>query len=413
MAATYNYKGIQGKKYTEGKINAINEDEAAYKLKEQKIIITFLEKFSGNEEVKEKKFNLKKTTKAPKKVPIHEVIVFTKKLETMVRAGLPILETIVMLESQTNHQGLKWIIGDIHKLVESGTSLSDSFAKHGQVFNNIYVNLLRAGEHSGKVDLFLQKLVVGMEKDEKIRTSIKGAMTYPIILFIVAMAVIALMMIFVVPVFQKIFAGSAGGLPATTQIVVDISEFIRDPIRGGISAVSVVCIFMISSILIKKNYKIRRSWHRILLKLPLIGNLIRKSSLAKIALIQGNLTAAGVPVLEALDISSTSNNNIVIQEAMMEVKRGVFSGDPLSQLFEKNPAIFPATFTAMVSVGERTGNMEEMFESISLYFEEEVDDAVTQLTSMLEPIMIVFMGITIGFILVAMYTPMFQIGETL
>jgi type IV pilus assembly protein PilC len=413
MAATYNYKGIQGKKYTEGKINAINEDEAAYKLKEQKIIITFLEKFSGNEEAKEKKFNLKKTTKAPKKVPIHEVIVFTKKLETMVRAGLPILETIVMLESQTKHQGLKWIIGDIHKLVESGTSLSDSFAKHGQVFNNIYVNLLRAGEHSGKVDLFLQKLVVGMEKDEKIRTSIKGAMTYPIILFIVAMAVIALMMIFVVPVFQKIFAGSAGGLPATTQIVVDISEFIRDPIRGGISAVSVVCIFMISSILIKKNYKIRRSWHRILLKLPLIGNLIRKSSLAKIALIQGNLTAAGVPVLEALDISSTSNNNIVIQEAMMEVKRGVFSGDPLSQLFEKNPAIFPATFTAMVSVGERTGNMEEMFEAISLYYEEEVDDAVTRLTSMLEPIMIVFMGITIGFILVAMYTPMFQIGETL
>jgi type IV pilus assembly protein PilC len=413
MAATYNYKGIQHNKYTEGKISAINEDEAAYKLKEQKIIITFLEKFSGNEEVKEKKVSLKKTTKAPKKVPIHEVIVFTKKLETMVRAGLPILETIAMLEKQTEHQGLKWIIGDIHKLVESGTSLSESFAEHGQVFNNVYINLLRAGEQSGKVDLFLQKLVVGMEKDEKIRSSIKGAMTYPIILFIVAMAVIALMMIFVVPVFQEMFAGSAGGLPATTQIVVDISEFIRDPVRGGLFAVSVVGIFMISSILIKKNYKIRRSWHRILLKLPLIGNLIRKSSLAKIAMIQGNLTAAGVPVLEALDISATSNDNIVIQEAMIEVKRGVFSGDPLSQLFEKNPAIFPTTFTAMVSVGERTGNMEEMFESISLYFEEEVDDAVTQLTSMLEPIMIVFMGITIGFILVAMYTPMFQMGETL
>jgi type IV pilus assembly protein PilC len=413
MAATYNYKGIQHNKYTEGKISAINEDEAAYKLKEQKIIITFLEKFSGNEEVKEKKVSLKKTTKAPKKVPIHEVIVFTKKLETMVRAGLPILETIAMLEKQTEHQGLKWIIGDIHKLVESGTSLSESFAEHGQVFNNVYINLLRAGEQSGKVDLFLQKLVVGMEKDEKIRSSIKGAMTYPIILFIVAMAVIALMMIFVVPVFQEMFAGSAGGLPATTQIVVDISEFIRDPVRGGLFAVTVVGIFMISSILIKKNYKIRRSWHGILLKLPLIGNLIRKSSLAKIAMIQGNLTAAGVPVLEALDISATSNDNIVIQEAMIEVKRGVFSGDPLSQLFEKNPAIFPTTFTAMVSVGERTGNMEEMFESISLYFEEEVDDAVTQLTSMLEPIMIVFMGITIGFILVAMYTPMFQMGETL
>jgi type IV pilus assembly protein PilC len=413
MTAKYRYKGIQGNKYTDGKIEALNKEEAAFKLKEQKIIITSLDKISGKEIDKKSENKQKNKRKSGKKVPVHEIIVFTKKLETMVRAGLPILETIKMLEKQTEHPNLKQIIGQIHDDIESGTPLSDAFAKHERVFNNVYINLLRAGESSGQVDLFLQKLVVGMEKDEKIRSSIKGAMTYPIILFIVAMAVIALMMIFVVPVFQEMFAGSAGGLPATTQIVVDISEFIRDPVRGGLFAVLVVGIFMISSILIKKSYKIKRSWHKFLLKLPLIGNLIRKSSLAKIAMIQGNLTAAGVPVLEALDISATSNNNIVIQEAMIEVKRGVFSGDPLSQLFEKNPAIFPATFTAMVSVGERTGNMEEMFESISLYFEEEVDDAVTQLTSMLEPIMIVFMGITIGFILVAMYTPMFQMGETL
>jgi type IV pilus assembly protein PilC len=236
---------------------------------------------------------------------------------------------------------------------------------------------------------------------------------YPIILFIVAMGVIALMMVFVVPVFQEMFANAPGGLPAITQVVVDVSEFIRDPIRGGLLSAVLVGSFMFLSMLIKKSYKARRTWHKIVLKMPLIGNLVRKSSLAKIAMIQGNLTAAGVPVMEALDISATSNNNIVIQEAMIEVKRGVYSGEPLSKLFEKNPDVFPATFTAMISVGEKTGNMEEMFESISLYFEEEMDGAVTKLTSMLEPIMIVFMGITIGFILVAMYTPMFRMGETL
>jgi type IV pilus assembly protein PilC len=150
-----------------------------------------------------------------------------------------------------------------------------------------------------------------------------------------------------------------------------------------------------------------------ILKLPLFGELIQKSALSKIAMIQGNLTAAGVPVIEALDISASSIDNIIIHEAMIDIKRGVFSGEPLSKLFEKRRAIFPMTFTAMVSVGERTGNMEEMFESIALYYEEEMDSTVEKLTAMLEPIMIVFMGGTIGFILVAMYMPMFQMGGAL
>ena len=413
MTAKYRYKGIQGNKYTDGKIEALNKEEAAFKLKEQKIIITSLDKISGKEIDKKSENKQKNKRKSGKKVPVHEIIVFTKKLETMIRAGLPILETISMIEKQTVHPSLKQIIAQIHGDIESGTPLSDAFAKHERVFNNVYINLLRAGESSGQVDLFLKKLVIGMEKDEKIRSSIKGAMTYPIILFIVAMAVIALMMIFVVPVFQEMFANSPGGLPAITQVVVDISEFIRDPIRGGLLAGIVAGSIMTLSMSVKKSYKVRKLWHRTLLNMPLIGNMVRKSSLAKIAMIQGNLTAAGVPVMETLDISASSSTNVIIQEAMIEVKRGVFSGEPLSVLFEKNPNIFPATFTAMVSVGEKTGNMEEMFESISLYFEEEMDDAATKLTSMLEPIMIVFMGITIGFILVAMYTPMFRMGETL
>jgi len=414
MAAKYTYKGIQNNKYTEGKVEAINKDEASYKLKKQKIIITFLEKISGKEEIPEKKSKkTKKSKKAPKKVPIIEVIVFTKKLETMVRAGLPILETIAMIKNQTEEPGLKWVIEKIEQDVESGTPLSDAFSKHSQVFDNVYINLLRAGESSGKVDLFLKKLVIGMEKDEKIRSSIKGALSYPIVLFVVAMAVIILMMVYVVPVFQEMFAGVKGGLPAATQIVVNMSEFLRDPLRGGMLAGVIFGIYTATSLAIKKNYIIRRSWHKLILKLPLFGELISKSSLAKIAMIQGNLTAAGVPVIEALDISASAVDNIIIQEAMIDVKRGVFSGDPLSKLFESRGAIFPMTFTAMVSVGERTGNMEEMFESIALYYEEEMDVTVEKLTAMLEPVMIVFMGVTIGFILVAMYQPMFQMGGAL
>ena len=415
MAVTYSYKGILANKYTEGKVIAINKDEAAFKLKEDKIIITSLVKVSGKEEakkVKKSKKVVKKTTKIPKKVPITEVISFTKKFETMVRAGLPILESIKMIENQTEHKGMMLIISDIHESVESGNTLSDSFEKFPGAFDNIYINLLRAGESSGKVQLFLSKLVINMEKQEKIKSSIKGAMTYPMILLAVAGAVVTLMLIYVVPVFEEMFAGKKGGLPAATQFVVDMSNFLRNPLKGGVLAFSIVSIFMSASFLIKKSYKIKYSWHKLVLKLPLFGGLVIKSSLSKIAMIQGNLRGAGVPEMEALDIASSASNNLIIKEAMVNVRRGVFSGEPLSQLFDKTPKIFPPSFVALVSVGERTGNMEEMYESIASYYESEMDIVIQRLTVMLEPIMMVFMGVTVGGILVAMYTPMFAMGDT-
>jgi type IV pilus assembly protein PilC len=251
-----------------------------------------------------------------------------------------------------------------------------------------------------------------MEKQQKIKSSIKSAMTYPIILLIVATAVVSLMLIFVVPVFEEMFASKEGGLPASTQVVVNMSAFIRDPMKGGVLAFLLVAIFMSASFSIKKNYKIRKSWHKLVLKLPLFGGLVNKSSLSKIAMIQGNLRAAGVPEMESLDIAASASNNLVIKEAMDDVRRGVFSGEPLSQLFEKTPSIFPPSFIALISVGERTGNMEEMYGSIASYYESEMDIVIARLTSMLEPIMMVFMGVTVGGILVAMYTPMFQMGET-
>jgi type IV pilus assembly protein PilC len=413
MAAVYKYKGIQDSQYIDGKVEALNRDEAAFKLSEDGIIITALEKISGVEIEVDNGTESGKSKRIKKKVPIHEVIIFTKQLETMIRAGLPILETISLIEDQTANPSLKQIIRQILNDVESGTPLSNAFAKHSNVFDNVYINLLRAGESSGKVDLFLGKLVISMEKGEKIRSDIKGALTYPIVLVVMATAVIILMMVYVVPIFQEIFQGAGSELPAPTQLVVNISEFMRDPMGGGLSMVIIVAIGIMVSTFIKKNYKMRRLWHKFILKLPLFGDLIQKSALAKIAMIQGNLTAAGVPVMECLDIASSASDNIAIKEAMIEVKKGVFSGEPLSVLFKKDPAIFPKIFTALTSVGERTGNMEEMFESICGYYEGEMDVTIAVLTSLLEPVMIVFMGITIGFILVALYMPMFALGTTL
>ena len=415
--AIYAWKGLKDGQYASGRMEGINRDEAAFKLKEERVIITSLSKVSGSEVVeKEEKGEQsdKEIAKHRKKsVPVKELVVFTKKLEAMMRAGLPILETIEMVASQIEHKTMRYVVEQIKIDVESGVPLSDAFAKHPNAFDDIYINLLKAGESSGKMDTFLGKLVEGIEKSQKIRAKIKGAMVYPTILLVVAIAVIAVMMIYVVPVFQEMFSGFAGGLPAVTQMVINISEFVRNPMGGGLLLAIAVGVFVGISQTIKRSYKFRRGFHRLVLRLPLFGELVQKSSLAKLAMVQGNLSSAGVPVLESLDICASAMSNLVIKEATTEVKRGVFSGQPLSELYQQEPKVFPSTFYAMVGVGEKTGNMEEMFTSISNYYEEEMDGLVDRLTAMLEPVMIVFMGVTIGFILLAMYTPMFMMGETL
>ena len=255
--AIFSWKGLKGSEYASGRIEGINRDEAAFKLKEQKVIITSLVRISGSEVVEETSVSESKPKKrSGKKVPVAELVVFTKKLEAMMRAGLPILDTIVLITNQIENKTMRAIVEQIKIDVESGTPLSDAFAKHPNAFDEIYVNLLKAGESSGKMDTFLGRLVEGIEKSQKIRSKIKSAMVYPSILLIVAIAVIAIMMIYVVPVFQDMFSGFAGGLPAVTQAVIDISEFIRDPWGGGALLATIVGVIVISGQAIKRNYKI-------------------------------------------------------------------------------------------------------------------------------------------------------------
>ena len=404
----YTYKGISAGKYIEGEIEALNQEEASHKLKAEKVIITNLVRS------KKKKIERKENKKSggfsfgKKKVSPQDVVIFSKQFATMVKAGLPILNVLVMLRDQVENPSLKEIIEDIKRSLECGVTLSKCFNKYPKIFDNIYVNLIKAGEASGKLDVFLLKLVSSLEKTEKVKKKIKGALMYPMVMFSTAMIVMVFMLIKVVPVFAKMYDGMGIPLPTPTRVIMNASDFMRG--SGGLTLFIVLTVsYFVFKYLTTKNEKIRFWWHGRVLKLPVFGDMILKSMLARISLIMGNLSAAGVNLLESIEIAKSVSNNVVITNALENVKKGVFSGDTLTKLFLKEP-LFPPTFSQLISVGEQTGSLDEMFTSVSNYYEEEFDTAVDNMSTLIEPIMIVFMGTMIGGLMIAMYSPIFNVG---
>ena len=303
---------------------------------------------------------------------------------------------------------MKEIIEDIRKSLEGGVTLSKCFEKYPELFDNVYVNLIKAGEASGKLDVFLLKIVESLEKKENIKKKIKSALMYPSIMFTVAIVVSAFMLIKVVPVFAKMYDGMGIQLPAATATIMSMSDFLRGT-GGKILFFGIVGFFFIFRYLTAKNEKIKYAWHKQVLKLPIFGDMILKSMLARISLIMGNLSAAGVNLLESIEISKSVSTNVVVLESLENVKKGVFSGDTLTKLFLKDP-LFPPTFAQLISVGEQTGQLDEMFGSVAKYYEAEFDTTVDNLSSLIEPIMIVFMGLMIGGLMIAMYSPIFNVG---
>ena len=409
----FTYKGIAEGKYVEGEIEALNQDEASHKLKEQKVIITNLiksKKKKADGKAKAKKGGgLSSLFSGKKKVKVEDVLIFSKQFATMVKAGLPILEVLSMLRDQLENPGIKEIIEDIRKSLEGGVTLSKCFEKYPQHFDTIYVNMIKAGEASGKLDVFLLKIVESLEKKEKIKKKIKGALMYPSIMFTTAVLVSAIMLIKVVPVFAKMYEGMGVALPKPTEIIMSMSDFLRG--TGGLVLFLSIVIFAVAfKYLTTKNEAIRFKWHKQVLKMPIFGDLILKSLLARISLIMGNLSAAGVNLLESLEIAKSVSTNVVVSEALENVKKGVFSGDTLTKLFLKEP-LFPPTFSQLISVGEQTGQLDEMFNSVASYYEEEFDTAVDNMSTLIEPIMIVFMGVMIGGLMIAMYSPIFNVGS--
>jgi len=406
----YTYKGISEGKYVEGEIEALNQEEASHKLKEQKVIITNLirsKKKKGDAKAKAKGGGLSSLF-GKKKVKVEEILIFSKQFATMVKAGLPILEVLGMLRDQLESPAIKEVIEDIRKSLEGGVTLSKCFEKYPQYFDNVYCNLIKAGEASGKLDVFLLKIVDSLEKKEKIKKKIKGALMYPGIMFTVAITVSAFMLIKVVPVFAKMYDGMGIALPKPTAVIMSMSDFLRGT-GGTIMFISIISFVVVFKYLTSKNAKFQYMWHKQVLKLPIFGEMILKSLLARISLILGNLSAAGVNLLESLEIAKSVSNNVVVTEALENVKKGVFSGDTLTKLFLKEP-LFPPTFSQLISVGEQTGQLDEMFGSVASYYEEEFDTTVDNMSSLIEPIMIVFMGIMIGGLMIAMYSPIFNVG---
>ena len=392
----------------EGEIEALNQDEASHKLKEQKIIITNLVKGKKKKDAKKEKTKGQGFTLFKKKVKPEDLVVFSKQFATMVKAGLPILNVLEMLRDQVENPAMRDVVEDIRKSLEGGVSLSKSFEKYPKLFDNVYVNLVKAGEASGKLDVFLLKIVDALEKREKIKKKIKSALMYPSIMFTVAVTVSAFMLVKVVPVFAKMYDGMGIALPKPTAIILGMSDFLRGT-GGMIMLISIILFVVIFRYLTTKNAAIQYKWHRQVLRLPVFGDLILKSLIARISLILGNLSAAGVNLLESLDIAKSVSNNVVVTEAIDNIKKGVFSGETLTKLFLKEP-LFPPTFSQLISVGEQTGQLDEMFNSVAMYYEEEFDGAVDNMSSLIEPIMIVFMGLMIGGLMIAMYSPIFNVG---
>ena len=404
----YTYKGISAGKYIEGEIEALNQEEASHKLKNDKVIITNLVRSKKKKVEKKDKKKSASFSFGKKKIKPADVVIFSKQFATMVKAGLPILNVLIMLRDQTENPSLKEIIEDIRKSLEGGVTLSKCFNKYPKVFDNIYVNLIKAGEASGKLDVFLLKLVSSLEKTEKVKKKIKGALMYPMVMFSTAMIVMVFMLIKVVPVFANMYDGMGIPLPTPTRVIMNASDFMRG--SGGLTLLLVLTVsYVVFKYLTTKNEKIKFWWHGKVLKLPIFGDMILKSMLARISLIMGNLSAAGVNLLESLEIAKSISTNVVISNALENVKKGVFSGDTLTKLFLKEP-LFPPTFSQLISVGEQTGSLDEMFTSVSNYYEEEFDTAVDNMSTLIEPIMIVFMGTMIGGLMIAMYSPIFNVG---
>ena len=406
-AETYTYKGISAGKYVEGTVEALSQEEASFKLKEQKIIITRLVR-TKKKAAEKKKGSGGGLTLFKKKIKPEDVVIFSKQFATMVKAGLPILNVLTMLRDQLEHPELKIIVEDIRKSLEGGLTLSKCFEKYPKVFDNIYINLIKAGEASGKLDVFLLKLVESLEKREKVKKKIKSALTYPVVMFVVAITVMVFMLIKVVPIFAEMYSGMGVALPTPTAVIMNASNFLRG--TGGLILLLVTVVgFITFRYLTTKIPTIRYKWHQRVLKMPVFGDMILKSLIARISLIMGNLSAAGVNLLESIEIAKQVSNNDVVTQALENVKKGVFSGDTLTKLFLKEPT-FPPTFSQLISVGEQTGNLDEMFTSVSNYYEEEFDTAVDNMSSLIEPIMIVFMGTMIGGLMIAMYSPIFNVG---
>lgn len=342
-------------------------------------------------------------------VKTKDVILFCRQFSTMIDAGLPIIQCLDILYEQQENSTFKKILKKIKKSVEGGSTLAEALKKYPKQFDDLFVNMIAAGEAGGILDIILQRLSAYMEKAAKLKAKVKGAMIYPIITILIAVVVVTVIMVFVIPVFQEMFNDMGGSLPAPTLIVVAMSNFLKSNIVYIIGA---IIIFVFACKKFYNTVKGRAILDDLFLKLPLFGILLRKVAVASFTRTMGTMLSSGVAILQALDIVAKTSGNVTIEKAIYKVKTKITQGHTMSIPLGES-GVFPSMVCQMIAVGESTGALDAMLTKIADFYDEEVDQAVENLTSMIEPFMLVFLGVVIGGLVIAMYLPIFTMASAI
>ena len=399
MATVFEWSGKTGKGQVEsGEFTASSKEEVIAQLRKRNITATLVrqkqktaarDKLSFGGSVKDK-----------------DIVVFTRQFATMIDAGLPLVQALDILSTQVENKTLAKALIVIKSDVESGSTYADALRKHPKVFTDLYANMVAAGESGGILDTILNRLANYIEKAMKLKKKVKGAMIYPMVVSTIAIGVIAVIMVFVVPTFAKMFATFGGKLPAPTQLVMSMSHFIAG--LGGLIVLILLVAASVAFVQIRKTEKGRALTDAAFLKLPIFGILLRKVAVAKFTRTLGTLISSGVPILDGLEITAKTAGNKVIEYAVMEIRQAVSEGKTIAEPLMKS-GVFPPMVKHMISVGESTGALDAMLSKIADFYDDEVDNAVSNLTSMMEPMLMVFLGGAVGFIVIAMYLPIFKL----
>jgi type IV pilus assembly protein PilC len=400
---SFDYEALDGKgKRTKGRIDAASENEVAATLRQQGAVpLTVIEAGKG----------MQKEIKIPglgNKVSLKDLSIFARQFATMASSGLSLLRSLAILEEQTAKVPLQKAIREVRRDIESGLSLSAALVKQDKIFPRIVIAMINAGETGGFLDSALDRVAVNLEKDANLRAKIKSALTYPVIVICFSLLMITGVLVFIVPIFEKMFSQLGGNLPLPTQILVTASHqlFWAGPLLVAVVAIGVT-LFKRK---LHKDPAWRLKFDQFKLRMPVFGSLLTKIAISRFSRNLGTLLAVGVPIMQALDVVGGTTGNAVVGEAMKDVAKSVRSGEPMSRALVDNP-LFPAMVTQMMEVGEETGQISAMLDKIADFYDHEVETATESLTAAIEPVMVVVMGAIVGTMVICLYLPMFTIYQ--
>ncbi len=342
-----------------------------------------------------------------KKVKPKAVAIFSRQLATMVNSGLTLVRALTVLHQQTENPALAKVVGDVRARVEQGSSLSAALAEHPKIFGYLYVSMIQAGEVSGALDETLLRLAETLESAARLRSKVRSAMAYPVVVMSLVVLVVSAMMLFIVPIFERIYNDLGGKLPFPTQVLISISDILGKAWWAG-ALVIILAVFGFRRWVATDDG--RHAWDGFKLKMPVFGKLVKKVALSRFARTMAVLSRTGVPVLQALDIVSETAGNALISDAVRDVRDAVKRGESLASPLSRHD-VFPPMVVQMMTVGEETGALDTMLSKVSEFYDQEVDDAVSALVSLIEPLLIMVMGVVVGGILICLYLPMFNIGS--